>query len=137
MTELEAIKRKLPCEYLRYYGKPKEKLTLREMCETGYQKQFADDKQINAALKKYELPELSGEKELLDFLYLRACFLLKEQPMGDFEGNAKICAETMAQGGDLAAMYRAGTSAVYASCLSTHNFDVDIQRKIIEAHIPF
>lgn len=96
-----------------------------------------EEKELEEKLRQYEYPELHTEKEYLHFMYLRACYLLNERPVGDFEGDAKICANIMAEGGDLIAMYRAGANAVYVSCLSTHDFDIDIQRKIIEMHIPF
>jgi len=139
LEELEEIKRKLPCEYLRYYGKPRELLTATEMEKTWerkYQEQKYEDKIIKKKLAEYEYPKLN-EKEMYDFLYLRACVWLNKKPMGDFEGDAKICADTLQLGGDIVDMYKAGADKVYAACLSHYSLDNDIQREIIDAHIPF
>jgi len=130
-------KRKLPCEYLRCYGKPGGLLTLFEICETSYGKQKEEDRILKKTLAAYEYPENLSENEMLDFLYLRACVWLNEKPVGDFEGSARICADVLQRGGNIADMRKAGASAAYAACLSHHALDTEIQREIIDAHIPF
>jgi hypothetical protein len=82
------------------------------------------------------MPDLAG-KDLIDFLYLRACLFMNEKPMGDFEGDAKICAEVMIGGGNQLDMYRAGANSAYCACLSHYKLDPVIQKKIIDAHVPF
>jgi hypothetical protein len=78
-----------------------------------------------------------AENEMLEFLYLRACYNLGQKPCGCFEGNAKICADVMSGGGDIMRMYHDGCSALYAALLSNPLLDADILQKTIDRHIPF
>jgi hypothetical protein len=133
--ELQAIKRRLPCDALRYYGKPQDKMTFEERLEFSYTKQLKEEKEL--ALKRYEFPEGLDENGMLDFIYLRSCYSLNVKPMGNFEGNALICAEVMQRGGNIIDMYKAGADAVYAACLSGCYSDEELDREIIGAHIPF
>jgi hypothetical protein len=129
--ELREAKSKLQGEYLRYYRKPRELLTIREMAAVWHIKN-------REKIEIPEYPENLTENELLDFIYLRACMYLNVKPFGHFEGSAKICAEIMTAGGNIVDMYRAGAGAEYASLLSTSlNLDKEIQKKIVEEHIPF
>jgi len=133
----EKIRRNLSCYALRYYGEPQENLSFQQKCFIAKKKQKAEEKRIERELIKYETPENLSAEELADFLYLRACLYMGKKPMGDFEGNAKICADVMANGGDIVAMYRAGANAVYCACLSHHKLDPVMQIKVIDNHIPF
>ena len=135
--ELAAARRKLPCGYLRYYGKPKSLLGFEEAVETGYLKEKAENREAEEAAKRSEYPENLDENGALHFLYLRACVFLNRKPEGFFTGEAEICASVLAGGGSLADMVKAGAGAVYVSCLSKHDLDADIQREIIGSHIPF
>lgn len=138
--KVNELKKQLPCEYLRYYGKPRGKLTMQEVIEIGLSKQQEinyEDKKNKERLKAYELPSNLSIEETIDFYYLRACMYLDVGPKGDFEGIAKICAEVMQRGGDIVEVYKAGVSPVYAACLSAHGLDIELQKEIIDARIPF
>jgi len=135
--ELAEAKRGLASDYLVYYGKPRERLAFREAAEAGYLRAKAEEREIRDALAKCEYPENLGETAALHFLYLRACVFLGARPEGDFEGDAKICAEVLRGGGGLPDMLRSGASAVYVSCLSHYGLDAGTQREIVNAHIPF
>ena len=138
--ELNAAKREQPCRYLRYYGKPAELVSRGDFLNGITQdriKRAEEDKETREFLKKHEYPEGLTENEMLDFIYLRACLFLRKKPIGDFEGNAEICARVLQRGGSIVDMYEAGADIIYASCLSHYDLDADIQREIIEAHIPF
>jgi len=137
INDLEKIKRQLKCDYLRYYGAPKCKLGFADCLYIGRKKEREEKERIKTLLKLYETPDNLSEKELMDFLYLRACLYMGKKPMGDFEGNAKICADVMTNGGDIVAMYRAGANAVYCACLSHYKLDPVMQLKVIDSHIPF
>jgi hypothetical protein len=135
--DLETIKRKLPGDYLRYYGEPEGRLSFQDLCYIGYKKEQEERKRIKASLEYNGIPDNLTEKDLLDFLYLRACMYLKKKPIGDFEGDAKICAGILQQGGNIVDMYDAGADPVYVACLSTDKRDFALFQKIIDQHIPF
>ena len=132
--ELQAIKNKLPCEYLREYGIPRELLTWEDVAYFNYKKEKEHGK-MTRTYKDY--PEFLTEDEYEDFYYLRACVFLKKKPKGDFEGNAKICAEVLLTGGNIVDMFDAGADPEYCACLSHYKLDIDVQREIIDAHVPF
>jgi hypothetical protein len=133
----QRIRQILPCYSLRYYGAPADKLTFERKCWISYKKQKEERKNTKEFFELYATPDNLSEKELIDFLYLRACLYLKKKPMGDFEGNAKICAEVLQSGGNIVDMYNAGADPFYSACLSHYDLDPAIQQKIIDAHIPF
>jgi hypothetical protein len=87
--------------------------------------------------KVVDVPEYLDENERMHFMYLRACYILKEKPVGYFEGDAKICAEVIESGGDIIQMYHEGCDPLYAALLSNPYIDEVILRKTIERHIPF
>jgi hypothetical protein len=78
-----------------------------------------------------------AENEMLEFMYLRACYNLGREPFGFFEGNAKICADVMAEGGSIVEMYHRGCRPLYAALLSNSFLDTDVLQKTIGQHIPF
>jgi len=135
--ELEKAKQELEKEYIGYYGKPKELVTIHDILEIGYFKQKKEYEMVEKALKEYEYPENLNEDNMLHFMYLRACYFLHVKPMGDFYGNAQICADVLCAGGGLIDMCKEGASVVYVSCLSHYNLNAEIQREIIDSHIPF
>jgi len=133
----EKMRRNLPCYALRFYGEPADKLTFQQKCFIAREKEKAEEKRIKAALLKYELPDNLTVKELENFLYLRACLYMNRKPKGDFEGDAKICADVMLRGGDIVDMRKAGANAYYCFCLSHHDLDPVMQNKVIDNHVPF
>jgi len=136
-NEHKKIRQILPCYALRYYGQPADTLSLHDKIWISRKKEIEEEKRVNALLESQEMPDNLTEKEFIDFLYLRACLYMNKKPAGDFEGDAKICADVMSGGGNIVDMYKAGAGAVYCACLSHHKLDPAIQQKIIDAHIPF
>ena len=59
------------------------------------------------------------------------------KPIGEYEGNAKICAEVLRKGGNILNMHDAGIDALYAVCLSNGNLEIEVQKEIVSEHIPF
>ena len=84
-----------------------------------------------------DYPDDLSEDEMRIFIYLRACVFLKEKPIGSYDGNAGICAEVLQNGGSLMDAYNAGAEALYVALLSSYKLDADLQREIIDSHIPF
>ena len=112
-------------------------MTFEQRCYAAWKDEQDEIKRVKMLLKEYETPDNLSEKELEDFLYLRACLYMGVKPIGDFEGDAKICADVMQQGGDIVAMHRAGACFIYCACLSQHGLDEEVQKDIIDAHVPF
>jgi hypothetical protein len=88
-------------------------------------------------LDKVSLDPDLPENEMLEFMYLRACYNLNVKPLGIFEGNAAVCYEVMKDGGDILEMYRKGCDPIYAALLSNPDIDKDVLQKTIDQHIPF
>ena len=112
-------------------------MTFAQECYASWKDEQDEIKRVKKLLREQEIPDNLSEKELEDFLYLRACLYRGVKPVGDFEGNAKICAEVMQQGGDVNDMYRAGAYSIYCACLSAYGLDEEVQDTIIDKHIPF
>jgi hypothetical protein len=125
-------------------GKPMAELTYEELKKEreklpGYEVWYKrEGKAYYLMLDTLPLePPGLDENEMLEFLYLRACYNLGQKPCGCFEGSAKICADVMNEGGDIIRMHHAGCGALYAALLSNPLLDADILQKTIDWHIPF
>ena len=112
-------------------------LTFAEIAEAGYREQKEADEEMREFFDRTEYPENLCEDELRNFIYLRSCVFLGVKPVGAYEGNAGICAEVLRNGGGILDMYDAGMDILYAACLSSHRLEADLQREIIDGHIPF
>ena len=110
---------------------------MQEIAETGWLKEKQERANVDKILKKCEYPENLDERGMMHFLYLRACVFARVKPRGDFSGDARICADVLCGGGGLPEMVRAGASPAYVSCLSHYSLEADMQREIIDNHIPF
>jgi len=112
-------------------------MTFEQRCYAAWKDEQDEIKRVNMLLKEHETPDNLSIKELEDFLYLRACLYMDVKPTGNFEGNARICAEVMQQSKSIVDMHRTGANSIYCACLSQHGLDEDVQRDIINAHIQF
>jgi len=108
-----------------------------ETLETGYRKQQEEEKRLKEFFDRNEYPENLGEDELRYFIYLRACVFLGVKPVGEYEGDAGICAGVLRKGGSILDMYDAGMDVIYAACLSSHRLEAGLQMEIVDGHIPF
>jgi len=135
--EMQDAKRRQKRDYLRQCGEPEGKSSFEQQIYIGWKKEREEKKRVNKLLKQYETPDGLNEKEFEQFYYLRACLCLGIKPTGDFEGDAAICADVMRNGGDILEMHRSGANAVYCSCLSSHGLDAEVQKEIIDQHVPF